>query len=262
MQADIPPASFVSTSATVSLGISWRVHGAPHFGTINWINCCYCGSEKAVTRTANRPPKRACPAYKEIPGTDFVAMAFNTRTAMTQNHFLTHFHSDHYGGIIKAWNSTIYCSVATANLVNQQLGIDRKWLHPLPMLTPVVIESRGKPVTVTPSTPITAPVPSFCSRLVVTRVRNIFFTLRFRWNREFMMTQAPLRPFARGELLLDEIFFDTYCDPKYTLPSQKEAIEETIKVMKQEVARAKLNKSRMCSSGRTPLAHFVGCGIS
>jgi DNA cross-link repair 1A protein len=35
---------------------------------------------------------------------------------------------------------------SNGDLVNQQLGIDRKWLHPLPMLTPVVIESRGKPV--------------------------------------------------------------------------------------------------------------------
>jgi hypothetical protein len=76
--------------------------------------------------------------------------------------------------------------------------------------------------------------------------KHILHVGDFRWNTEFMMTQAPLRPFARGECLLDEIFLDTtYCDPKYTLPTQKEAIEETIKVAKQEVARAKQSKSKI-----------------
>ena len=37
----------------------------------------------------------------------------------------------------------------TANLVNQQLGVDKKYLHPLPMDEPTVIASKGKPVTVT-----------------------------------------------------------------------------------------------------------------
>jgi hypothetical protein len=209
---------------------------------------------KGQGQWGNRPridySKRACPAYKKIPGTDFVCDGFQyARTAMTQNHFLTHFHSDHYGGITKAWNSgTIYCSVATANLVNQQLGIDRKWLHPLPMLTPVVIESRGKPVTVTLLDANHCPgAVMFLFEIGSNKSKkHILHVGDFRWNREFMMTQAPLRPFARGEVLLDEIFFDTtYCDPKYTLPSQKEAIEETIKVAKQEVARAELNKSRI-----------------
>jgi hypothetical protein len=69
-----------------------------------------------------------------------------------------------------------------------------------------------------------------------------------------MMTQAPLRP------LLVASFFGRnllrhYVHNKVYLCLQKEAIEETIKVAKQEVARAKLNKSRiLCSSGRTPLA--------
>lgn len=210
--------------------------------------------KKGQGQWGNRPridyTKRACPDYKKIPSTDFVCDGFQyARTAMTQNHFLTHFHSDHYGGITKAWNSgTIYCSEATANLVNQQLGIDRKWLHPLPMLTPVVVESRGKPVTVTLLDANHCPgAVMFLFEIGSNKSKkHILHVGDFRWNTEFMMTQAPLRPFARGECLLDEIFLDTtYCDPKYTLPSQKEAIEETIKVAKQEVARAKQNKSRI-----------------
>ena len=69
---------------------------------------------------------------------------------LTKNYFLSHFHSDHYGGIASSWDAgTIYCSLPTASLVHQQLGVDKKHLHPLPMNTPTVIESRGRAVTVT-----------------------------------------------------------------------------------------------------------------
>lgn len=89
--------------------------------------------------------------YKKIPGTDFVCDGFMyAKSAQTRNFFLTHFHSDHYGGITKNWNAgVIYCSLETANLVHQKLGVDKKYLHPLGLMTPTVIESKGRPVTVT-----------------------------------------------------------------------------------------------------------------
>ena len=56
----------------------------------------------------------------------------------------------------------------------------------------------------------------------------------FRWNREFMMQQAPLRALQKGSL--DELFLDTtYCDPKYSLPTQEEAIQATIKAFEVEM---------------------------
>lgn len=56
----------------------------------------------------------------------------------------------------------------------------------------------------------------------------------FRWNREIMMQQAPLR--ALRKTTLDEIFLDTtYCDAKYTLPSQAEAIQATISIFEEEL---------------------------
>jgi hypothetical protein len=55
-----------------------------------------------------------CPSYKRIPGTDFLCDGFYYASgSLTQNYFLTHFHSDHYGGITKKWNEgIIYCSVS------------------------------------------------------------------------------------------------------------------------------------------------------
>jgi hypothetical protein len=56
-----------------------------------------------------------CPSYKRIPGTDFITDGFYYAGSLTQNYFLTHFHSDHYGGITKKWNEgIIYCSVSVS----------------------------------------------------------------------------------------------------------------------------------------------------
>jgi DNA cross-link repair 1A protein len=149
-------------------------------------------------------------------------MAFNTRTAMTQNHFLTHFHSDHYGGITKAWNSgTIYCSVATANLVNQQLGIDRKWLHPLPMLTPVVIESRGKPVTVTPLDANHCPGAVILFEIGSNKSKKHILHVEISVEPRVYDDAGATATFCSWRASLDEIFFDTYCDPKYTFAFAK-----------------------------------------
>lgn len=73
--------------------------------------------------------------------------------------------------------------------------------------------------------------------------RRILHVGDFRWNKEVMLTQAPLRPFARGEVVLDELFLDTtYCDPMYAFPSQSRIIEETVNVAVKEVAFMKKTK--------------------
>lgn len=63
----------------------------------------------------NRSRDGQCPSYKRIPGTDFITDGFYYAGSLTQNYFLTHFHSDHYGGITKKWNEgIIYCSVSVS----------------------------------------------------------------------------------------------------------------------------------------------------
>ena len=63
---------------------------------------------------ANKRRSGQCPSYKRIPGTDFLCDGFYYADgSLTQNYFLTHFHSDHYGGIDKKWKEgVIYCSVS------------------------------------------------------------------------------------------------------------------------------------------------------
>jgi DNA cross-link repair 1A protein len=165
-------------------------------------------------------------------------------STLTNNYFLTHFHSDHYGGITSSWNAgVIYCSIATAALVNQQLRVDKKYIHPLPMDVPVIIASRGKPITVTLLD--ANHCPGAIMFLFQVGKRHILHVGDFRWNRNVMLNQAPLKAFALGKIQLDELFLDTtYCDPKYTLPTQDKAIRETVTVVRKEIQSAQENKCR------------------
>ena len=62
----------------------------------------------------------------------------------------------------------------------------------------------------------------------------------FRWNRQLMMEMPQLRAFSNSSPRLDEIFLDTtYCNKKYSLPTQEEAISAAIEVAEKEMAISK-----------------------
>jgi DNA cross-link repair 1A protein len=155
------------------------------------------------------------------------------------------------GGITSSWNhGTIYCSTVTANLVHQQLGVQKCYLHPLELLTPTVIESRGKPITVTLLDANHCPgAVMFLFQIGTIRIKNILHVGDFRWNREVMLHKSsPLLPFSAigtsSGLQLDELYLDTtYCDERYsTIPSQREAINATLKVLEREIAECHKRK--------------------
>ena len=202
------------------------------------------GLSRGVKRSWNsfsglRSNSSGCPAYKRISGTDFVCDGFHyAKHALTKNYFLTHFHSDHYGGIGKSWDyGTIFCSLPTAELVVQQLGVDRKYLHPLPMNIPTIVESKGKPITVTLLD--ANHCPGAVMLLFQVGKRYILHVGDFRWNRDVMLQEgSPLRDFAAGKLVLDELYLDTtYCNPKYSLPTQAETIDAIQKLFRNELER-------------------------
>ena len=191
-----------------------------------------------------------CPQYKKIPGTDFICDGFKYKSgwSATAKFFLTHFHADHYGGITKSWNAgVIYCSQPTANLVHQQLGVPKHYLHPLPMLTPTAIVSQHKNVPVTVTLLDANHCPGAVMFLFQVGSRSILHVGDFRWNRTIMQDQTPLQPFFFSrKCQLDELFLDTtYCDPRYKLPTQQEAIQGTIEVAVQDYEASKRRKQRI-----------------
>jgi len=188
-----------------------------------------------------------CPLYKKITGTDFVVDGFHyAKTSLTKNYFLSHYHSDHYGGINSSWDAgTIYCSLPTATLVSQQLRVDKKYLHPLVMNEPITIISRGKPVHVTLLD--ANHCPGAVMFLFEIGKRKILHVGDFRWSDDVMLQDpsSPLRKIASQKMVLDELYLDTtYCHEKYALPSQAEAIKSTITMFGNELARCKGNSSK------------------
>ena len=145
----------------------------------------------------------------------------------------------HYGGIGKTWcDGTIYCSLPTANSVHQQLGVDKRYLHPLPMNVPTVVASGETPVTVTLLD--ANHCPGAIMFLFEVGRRQILHVGDFRWHRESMLRMRQLRAFSNASPRLDEIFLDTtYCDKKYALPTQEEAIAAAVEVAQQEMTTSK-----------------------
>lgn len=113
----------------------------------------------------------------------------------------------------------------------QELRIDAKWVHPVPMNTPVVLHD----------TTVTFMDANHCpgAAIILFRLKNgqtYLHTGDFRYDRK-MLAYAPLQPYlpppdgAPRPVLsrLDGIYLDTtYADPKYVFPTQQAAIEHTL----------------------------------
>ena len=194
-----------------------------------------------ATKKATTTSSSYCPAYKRIAGTDLICDGFQYATShLSTKYFLSHFHLDHYIGLTSSWSvGEIYCSKITANLVQQQLGVDSQYLHPLDLHTPIVIESRGKPVTVTLLDANHCPgACMFLFQIGIHKTTSILHVGDFRWSREKMLHKSSPLLHLNGRL--DDLYLDTtYCDEKYSnIPPQQDAIDATIKVIQRELAHA------------------------
>jgi len=119
--------------------------------------------------------------------------------------------------------------------VHEQLGVDKKYLKPIEFNSPFVVESRGKPITVTLFH--ANHCPGAAMFLFEVGGKKLLHVGDFRWNKHLMMKIPQLRSFCNLDSRLDEIFLDTtYCDPKYKFPSQESVISKTIQVVDKEVA--------------------------
>jgi len=77
----------------------------------------------------------AIPACKRIVGTNYYVDAFSYGAIpQCQLYFLSHFHSDHYGGLASSFqNGTIICSPVTGNLVESILKVKPQFIQRIPL---------------------------------------------------------------------------------------------------------------------------------
>ncbi|UJR33500.1 hypothetical protein I4U23_020945 [Adineta vaga] len=170
--------------------------------------------------------KRTCPFYKKIPGTTFCVDAFNFGNIDgIQAYFLSHFHSDHYGGLNKKFSNMLYSNQITCNLCKSQLGVRPENMTILPMDT--FTNVHGIDVALIDA--------NHCpgSNMFLFRFPNgklILHTGDFR-AASHLMTHPLLQPNQ-----IDTVYLDTtYCDSHYRFPSQDEVIESAVELVLEQL---------------------------
>ncbi|XP_076435182.1 DNA cross-link repair 1A protein-like [Babylonia areolata] len=188
------------------------------------------GSKSAVSTSSSfkNSSGRQCPFYKRLPGTAITVDAFcYGEIAGCQAYVLTHFHYDHYQGLTKRFSQPIYCSQVTGNLVEQQLGVNRKWINRLPMNQPQQVTGVW----------LTLMEANHCPGAVIILFelpngKKLLHTGDFRADPR-MEEYPPLVGVAVDELYLDT----TYCDPSYAFPPQREAVQFAVSTALKTVER-------------------------
>ncbi|XP_078154830.1 DNA repair metallo-beta-lactamase family protein isoform X1 [Carex rostrata] len=164
---------------------------------------------------------RSCPFYKKIPGTPFTVDAFRYGAIEgCSAYFLSHFHSDHYGGLGKRWcHGPIYCTSITARLLNICLSVNKRYICALELdkeyevggVKVMLIEANHCPG----------------AALIHLRLRDgrtYLHTGDFRASKS-MQSHPILLSYHVNVLYLDT----TYCNPKYRFPSKEEVIDFVVR---------------------------------
>ncbi|KAJ2486980.1 repair protein PSO2 SNM1, partial [Coemansia sp. RSA 2050] len=201
-------------------------------------------SDQGPVCPACLPPK-PLPECKTMPGTTFTVDAFKYgNLGFCTAYFLTHFHSDHYGGLTKTrFSGHIYCSRITANCVTRKIGINSKQVHPLPMNTRCIVQ--GVYVTLLDAEHCPgAAIILFEVPTDGSGVMRIVHTGDFRASRRHVdqiacvfttplslpvlpeMLEAKCHGAADNVLpLIDYIYLDTtYLDPTFSFPCQHQVV--------------------------------------
>ncbi|KAI5309216.1 hypothetical protein KEM55_003781, partial [Ascosphaera atra] len=190
---------------------------------------------KEVAARGKRASERQCPFYKILPNFSICVDAFRYGAVEgCEAYFLSHFHSDHYIGLHKNWcHGPIFCSKVTANLVVQQLGVNRKWVKPLPFDETVEVpHTGGAKVTMITANHCPGSSIFLFEKEVKGRTQRILHCGDFRAH-PLHVLHPKLAPDivdpATGKTKLqriDAVYLDTtYLNPKYGFPNQEDVIE-------------------------------------
>lgn len=165
---------------------------------------------------------------------------------LISQYFLSHFHSDHYGGITKRWCSErtldskiIYCSPITSRLLTLRFKVNPAFIYEIAADTRHLVHSYTDDIpqggclsaSNTPGLYVTAIDANHCPGAIIFLFESVTldglstYILHcgdFRINKA-MINHPALQPFHQGKLkILEKVYLDTtYMSPKYNFPKQE-----------------------------------------
>lgn len=177
------------------------------------------------------------------------AFSFKPHESISQ-YFLSHFHSDHYGGITKRWcrertleSKIIYCSPITGRLLTIRFKVDPLFIFSLDLgvrykvYDPNVLLEDGGYASEesTPGVYVTTIDANHCPGAVIFLYEGISlagelkFSLHcgdFRVNEKMLRHPLLERFHLGGPDKLESVYLDTtYMSPKYNFPKQEQVCE-------------------------------------
>ena len=190
------------------------------------------------TKFKSRKPWFSCPGTKKIPNTDVIVDGFEyAAPELSKIYFLSHFHADHYIGLNKDFDfGTIYCTTVTARLAHYKLKIAKNRFKVLHVGEELFLPEQKIKVVCYDANH----APGSCVFIFFhTEDRKIYVhTGDFRAN-ETLAKQIKLFA-AKLFLPVESIFLDTtYCNPKYSFPPQKDAIQKCFELISDHLERSK-----------------------
>eukprot|EP00741_Cyanophora_paradoxa_P018931 tig00021105_g18276.t1 len=176
------------------------------------------------------------PGFKKVPNTTFLVDAFKHPNSVTKHWFLTHFHSDHYGGITRSWAGTVVCTEITAALVAFTFRIPLSAMVRLQLNVPVRIE--GVEVTALEANHCPG-AALFLFRVPIPGSPDAYRTYLHTGDMRYCPAMRAYPALANAPI--DILYLDTtYCAPKHVFPTQDAMIDFVV-----DVVRKKMNSPRV-----------------
>ncbi|KAK2748761.1 hypothetical protein FQN57_000342 [Myotisia sp. PD_48] len=182
--------------------------------------------------------ERTCPFYKILPGLSISVDAFRYGAIEgCSAYFLTHYHSDHYGGLTASWShGPIFCSRITASLIKQQINVKSEMIVELEFeVRTEVPRTNGVHVTMIPANHCPGSSLFLFEKNIMKgqnpSTHRILHCGDFRATPQHIQHHL-LRPNGHdttsnqsAQQRLDVCYLDTtYLNPKYAFPDQQDVI--------------------------------------